>query len=79
MCHRFSNKQNRQNPAFIGFTKRAKRKIYVSYLKLMWQPGWEGIVSENGYMYMYGCVPSLFPGSYQNSVNPLYPSKNKKV
>ena len=26
----------------------------------MWQPGWEGSLGENGYMYMYGWVPLLF-------------------
>ena len=26
-------------------------------LNVMWQPGWEGSLGENGYMYMYGCVP----------------------
>ena len=29
-------------------------------LRVMWQPGWEGSVGENGYVYMYGWVPSLF-------------------
>ena len=23
-------------------------------LSIMWQPGWEGSLGENGYMYMYG-------------------------
>ena len=23
-------------------------------LNVMWQPGWEGSLGENGYMYMYG-------------------------
>ena len=23
-------------------------------LNIMWQPGWEGSLGENGYMYMYG-------------------------
>ena len=27
----------------------------------MWQPGWEGSLGENGYMYMYGSVPSCPP------------------
>ena len=27
---------------------------------VMWQPGWEGSLGENGYLYMYGRVPSLF-------------------
>ena len=26
-------------------------------LSLVWQPGGEGRLGENGYMYMYGCVP----------------------
>ena len=26
----------------------------------MWQPGWEGSLRENGYMYMHGWVSSLF-------------------
>ena len=41
-------------------------------LKVMWQLGWEGSLGEKGYMYMYGCVPSLFPSNYHNFVNWLY-------
>ena len=26
----------------------------------MCQPGWEGALGENGYMYTYGQVPSMF-------------------
>jgi len=26
----------------------------------MWQPGWEGSLGENGYMYVYDWVPLLF-------------------
>ena len=29
-------------------------------LNVTWQPGWEGSLLENGYMYMYSRVPSLF-------------------
>ena len=29
-------------------------------LSVMWQPGWEGNLGENGYIYTYGSVPSLF-------------------
>ena len=29
-------------------------------LNVMWQPGWEGSLGENGYMYMCGQVPLLF-------------------
>ena len=37
----------------------------------MWQPGWEGGLGENGSMYMYDCVPSLFTWNYHNTVNQL--------
>ena len=30
----------------------------------MWEPGWEGCLGENGYMYMYGWVSSLFIWNY---------------
>ena len=39
----------------------------------MWLPGWEGSLGENGYMYMNGWVPSLFPWNYQNIVNGYTP------
>ena len=29
-------------------------------------PGWDGGLRENGYMYMYGWVPSLFTSNYHN-------------
>ena len=45
----------------------------------MWQPGWEGGLGENGYMYMYGCIPSLFIWNYHNTVDWLYPNKILKV
>ena len=38
----------------------------------MWQPGWEGTLGENGYMYMYGWVPSLFTWNSHNIVNWLF-------
>ena len=34
--------------------------VQGTLVHVMWQPGWEQSVGENGYMYMYGCVPSLF-------------------
>ena len=43
-------------------------------LNVMWQPGWEGSLGENEYMYMYGWVPSLLPRNYHNIVNGLYPN-----
>ena len=29
-------------------------------LDVVWQPGWEGSLGENGYMCRYGWVPWLF-------------------
>ena len=37
----------------------------------MRQPGWEEGLGENGYVYMYGWVPSLFTWNYYNIVNQL--------
>ena len=28
--------------------------VQGTLLNVMWQPGWEGSLGENGYMYMYG-------------------------
>ena len=44
----------------------------------MWLPGWEGSLGENGYMHMYGWVPSLFTWNCHNIVNWLYPIQNRK-
>ena len=38
-------------------------------LNIMWQPGWEGSLGGNGYMYMPGWVPLLFTWNYHNIVN----------
>ena len=38
-------------------------------LPVMWQPGWEGSLGENGYMDMYGWVPAL---STYHSITQLY-------
>ena len=35
------------------------RTYYGSLINIMCQPAWESL-RENGYMYMYGRVPSLF-------------------
>ena len=35
----------------------ANKDLYIGHgplLNFMWQPGWEGSMGENGYMYMYG-------------------------
>ena len=48
----------------------------------MWQPGWEGNLEEDGYMYMYGRVPLLATWNYHNIVCelavPQYKVKLKK-
>ena len=28
--------------------------VHGTLLKVMWQPGWDGSLGVNGYMYMYG-------------------------
>ena len=38
-------KHNQQGPPVIA---------HGTLLNVMWQPGWEGSLGENGYMYMYG-------------------------
>ena len=40
-------------------------------LNVMWQPGWEGDLEENGYMYLYAWVPLLSTWNY-DIVNWLY-------
>ena len=47
-------------------------------LNVVWQPGWEGSLGENGYTCMYGWVPLLFTCNYHNIVNQLYPIQKKK-
>ena len=47
---------------------------YGTLLNVMWQPGWEGSLGENGYMYMYNLVPLMFTLNYYNIVNLLYPN-----
>ena len=39
----------------------------------MWQPGWEGSLGENGFMYMYGWVSSLLTWNYHNIFTRLFP------
>ena len=41
-------------------------------LNVKWQPGWEGSLGENGYVYIYGWVPLLSTQNYHNTVNWLY-------
>ena len=47
----------------------------------MWQPGWDGNLGENGYIYVYGWILLLFTWNYHNIVNQLNPNikfKKKK-
>ena len=44
----------------------------------MWEPGWEGSLGENGYMYMYGWVPALPTWNYHNAVNWLLSNIKEK-
>ena len=43
-----------------------------NWLNVMWQPGWERSLGENGYMYIQGWVPLLSTWNYHNIVNWLY-------
>ena len=55
--------------------------LYIAHgtlLSVMWQPGWEGNLEENGCMYMYGWVPSLFTWNYHDIVNQLYANTKEK-
>ena len=45
----------------------------------MWEPGWDGGLGKNGYMCMYGLLPSLFIWNYHNIVNWLYFNIKQKV
>jgi len=47
-------------------------------LSVRWQPGWEGSLEENGCMYLYGWVPSLFTWNCHNIVNQLYANTKEK-
>ena len=40
-------------------------------LNVLCKPGWEQSLGENGYMYMYGRVPSLSTWNYHSVVNQL--------
>ena len=44
-------------------------------LSVMWQTGWEGSLGENGYMYMYGCIPLLFTWDFHSTVTPFQSKK----
>ena len=46
---------------------------------VMWQPGWERSLGENGCMCMHSWVPLLSTWSYHNIVNWLYYNIKQKV
>ena len=48
-------------------------------LNVMWQPGWEGSWRENGYIYMYDWVPSLFSWNYLNCLLSIPQHKIKSL
>ena len=48
-------------PLFLSFPP--------TLLNVLWQPGWERGWGENGSVYIYDWVPSLFTWNYHNSVN----------
>ena len=55
------------------------RTYYIAQrtlLNVMWQPGWERNLQENGCIYMYGWIPSLLTWNHHNIVNWLYSSIN---
>ena len=41
-------------------TTRTYNIAHGTLLSVMWQPGWDEGLGENGYICMYGQVPSLF-------------------
>ena len=45
---------------------------YGTQLNVIWQPGWEGSLGENGYLNKNGWVPLLSTWNYHNIANWLY-------
>ena len=50
-------------------TTRTYCRAQGTLLNVMWKPGWEGSLGENGYMYMYGWVALLCTWNSHNIVN----------
>ena len=46
-------------------------------LSVMWQPGWEGSLGDNGYMYMYDCSLETIT-TLLVSYNPIQNKRLKK-
>jgi len=51
---------------------RAYCIAYGALLNVMWQPGWEGSLGENGYMNMYSWVTLLSTQNCHSMVNHLF-------
>ena len=59
-----SSSSNQQKPCIAHVPYIA----HGTLLNVMCQPGWERGLGENGYMYIYVAVPSLFTWNYHNVV-----------
>ena len=60
---------------------------YGTLLNVVWQPGWEGSLGENGYMYVYGCeilccppetITSLLMAILQNKIKSFLLEKKSR-
>ena len=53
-------------------------KVLLYLFNVMWQPGWEQNLGENGYMCMDGWVAVLPAWNYHNIVDQLYSNTKEK-
>ena len=53
---------------YLKWITRTCCRAQANLLSAMWQPGWEGSLGENRYMYVYGWVPLLFIWNYHKLV-----------
>ena len=77
-------KKYKQIPPFLisiknlstTWTTRIYSIAHGTLLNVTWQPGWEGSLEENGYMYTYGWIPLLWPPKTITAlfVNQLHPN-----
>ena len=54
-------------------------QLYIAQgtlLNVMWQPGWEGSLGENGYMYMFDWISLLCTQNCHSIVCQLYSNIN---
>ena len=56
----------------LGCGSRISLSSHGTLLNIMWQPGREESLWENGYVHMYGWVPFDIHLKYHNIVNWLY-------